>query len=256
MVGKSRESVIFAPMKYLLRLAYKGTNYSGWQRQPNVTSVQGVLEDAVKKLVGKKTNVIGCGRTDAGVHARQYFAHIRVDEPLPAKATYKLNNILPNDISIFDIKEADPKFHAQTSAKSRTYEYYVHYQKNAFLSEISSFYFNKDWDIEKVKAATALLLRYDNFRAFCKQPDSHNHTYCNLTRAFVKINQTTGSLHFTFTSNRFLKNMIRILVGNIMAVGHGRLSLEDFEKSLLTGEPLPFWNLAPPEGLFLTGVEY
>ncbi len=243
-------------MKYFIHLAYKGTQYHGWQRQPNHISVQETLENAIEKMVGEKISCIGCGRTDAGVHASQFICHIRVDKEFNFDPVFRLNHILPDDISIFDFIEVDPSAHAQYDAIWRTYTYHIHLEKNAFLSEVSSIYPKENLDIAEMKKAVALLLLHNDFKAMCKQPHLYKTTICKMKEARLEANENANRIKIVLTANRFLRGMVRLLVGHILEVGYGRMSLQAFENCLKTGERSPYFKSAHPEGLFLSKVVY
>ena len=243
-------------MKYFIHLAYKGTNYHGWQRQPNHISVQETLENAIEKMTGEKISCICCGRTDAGVHASQFFCHIKVETSFEFDPVFRLNHILPNDISIFGFIEVDEFAHAQYDAIWRTYTYYIHTSKNAFLSDISSIYPKEKLDIAEMKKATALLLTYRDYRAMCKQPHLYKTTLCNITEARLEADEQANRLKIVLTANRFLRGMVRLLVAHILKVGYGKMSLLAFENCLKTGIRAPYFRAAHPQGLFLSRVEY
>ena len=247
-------------MKYLLHLAYRGTNYHGWQRQPGHPSVQQALEEALEKMLRQKTVCVGCGRTDTGVHASHFFAHFRTTEESGFAEGYdpvqRLNRILPTDISVHGIHPVPANFHAQHDATARRYTYRIHTQKDAFLDGLSAFYPAENLDLEKMQAATTLLPTVEDFRAMCKQPDLYKHTRCRLTEAAFTIPENGRQLRLDFTADRFLRNMVRLLVGNILEVGYGRLTLAKFEEHLRSGERPKIFKLARPEGLYLSGVHY
>lgn len=243
-------------MKYLLHLAFKGTDYHGWQRQPEHISVQEVLEDTLSKMLKKKTNCIGCGRTDAGVHASQFFCHIVVEKAFDFDPVFRLNKMLPEDISIFEIMPVGEKFHAQHGAAARTYTYLIHTVKNALLSGLSTYCSPKGLDFEKMKTAAAVLPNYLDFKAMCKHPDFYNSTICRVSAARISVSENGKKLRFDITANRFLRGMVRLLVGNILEVGYGRMELEKFEHHLQSGETPKFYKAAPPQGLYLSGVKY
>ena len=209
-------------------------------------------------MLRQKTMCTGCGRTDTGVHASQYFAHVRIPETFdfgfdPVK---RLNQILPEDIAVFDFTPVPANFHAQHDATSRTYTYRFHLHKNPFLDHLSAFFGHRDLDFGKMKRAIALLPGTTDFRGMCKQPHLYKSTRCQLSKASLTEVVKEREYRFDFTSDRFLRNMVRLLVGNIIGVGNGQLPLADFERYLRSGERPPHFVLAPPEGLFLSGVEY
>ena len=199
---------------------------------------------------------IGCGRTDAQVHASQFFFHVDLLENRESDLLYVLNKTLPDDIVIFEIIPVDKAAHAQFDALERTYDYFVHTTPDPFLSDVSALYLIFDLDITAMNKAMDMLPNYSDFRAFCKTPDRHNHTLCQLSKAQLSTNTNHTKFRFQFTANRFLKNMVRLLVGNILEVGKGMLSLEEFERHLAQKEAPRFNNLAYPQGLFLSKVRY
>ena len=243
-------------MKYFIHLAYKGTRYFGWQRQPNHPSVQETLEDSIEKMLGKKINCIGCGRTDTGVHASQFFCHIKVDREFEFDLVFRLNKMLPDDIAILGFIPVGREAHAQHDAISRTYTYRIHNQKDAFLSEFSSFYPKENMDVDAMQKAVAPLPHYTDYRSFCKQPNLYKSTICNISEATLVVGKNSGSLVFKITADRFLRGMVRLLIGNILEVGYGNLALPDFDECLKTGKKLPRFKAAYPQGLYLSRVVY
>ncbi|MFT7605472.1 MAG: tRNA pseudouridine38-40 synthase, partial [Saprospiraceae bacterium] len=188
-------------MKYFLHLAYKGTNYHGWQRQEQVSSVQATIEDDLRKMFQRDDLTIhGCGRTDAGVHASHYYAHFVVDKEIEFDLVYKLNRMLPDDIVIYDLIPVVEKANAQLDAISRTYEYHIHLKKDPFLIEKSACYDMLDLDLELMNAATQLLTKYEDFKYFCLQPELHKHTRCLLKSVEMTVNPAQDRIFFTFTS--------------------------------------------------------
>lgn len=243
-------------MKLFLHLAYKGTHYHGWQRQPGKPTVQQTLEDSLARILGRKVNCIGCGRTDAGVHASNYYCHIVLHDEPGFDLAFRLNKVLPSDISIHECLEAPREAHAQHDAVSRTYTYRIHTSKDAFLSELSAFYPADGLDVEKLPAAAALITRCKDFRGMCMQSALYKSTLCDVRHAGWTIAEDGKQLRFDITADRFLKGMVRILVGNMLEVAYGRMSLEAFGETLETGRRTPYFNAAYPQGLYLSGVEY
>lgn len=243
-------------MKRFLHLSYKGTHYHGWQRQPGNPTVQQTLEDALARILGRKVNCIGCGRTDAGVHASRYYCHIVLHEAPAFDLVFRLNKVLPDDISIHECLEAPREAHAQHDAVSRSYTYRIHTFKDAFLSELSAYYPAEGLDVENLHAAAALIPRYKDFKGMCMQSALYKSTLCDVRHAGWTIAEDGKQLQFDITADRFLKGMVRILVGNMLETAYGRMSRESFEEILLSGRPSPFFNAAYPQGLYLSGVEY
>lgn len=243
-------------MKYLLHLAYKGTQYQGWQKQKNGLGVQEVLEEAMAKMLGQKVNCVGCGRTDAGVHASQYYCHFVFNKEIDFDPVFRLNRMLPPDIRIYDCLPVAKNFHAQKDAISRTYKYQIHFQEDPFLSDLSAFYPHQTLDVKKMQEAVELLTTYTDYRAFCKQPQLYKHTHCQVSHADLQYARQAERLYFEITADRFLKGMVRILVANLLQIGYGHLPLDNFLHCLTTGERPPFFKMAYPQGLYLAEVKY
>ncbi len=243
-------------MRYFVHIGYHGFNYRGWQRQLGVTTVQEVLETAISKIFKTPITIVGCGRTDAQVNASQYFFHFDVNEKWNFDLKFRLNKILPTDIAIFDIIEVEDSQHARFDAVKRTYDYFIHTYKDPFLSTVSSLYFLKNLDYKKMQEAVSLLPKYNNYRTFCKSPDKHNSTICNITAAKLFVDNNGDKLRFQISSNRFLKCMIRILVGKFLEIGKGEFSVEEFEHCLKTQENPKLIIPAHPQGLYLSKVTY
>jgi tRNA pseudouridine38-40 synthase len=242
-------------MKYFFHIAYDGSKYSGWQWQPNSFSVQGVIEQCLEKIFKEKITVFGCGRTDKGVHASQYFFHIEVRKEFHCDLKFVLEKHLPSTISLFEIIKVEGRKHARYDAKKRTYDYFLHTISDPFLDKYSSL-FNEELDINLMKSATLILSKYSDFRGFCLQPDSHNHTLCKVFKCDLIINKQQNRIQFTITGDRFLKGMIRILISILLKIGKKEMSIVNFE--LLLKNPENGFNLkpAPPNGLYLSRIEY
>ncbi|MEL7249182.1 MAG: tRNA pseudouridine(38-40) synthase TruA [Bacteroidota bacterium] len=246
-----------AKQRYFLELSYDGTNYHGWQRQPNVVSVQEVIEQALKKVLKQPIALIGCGRTDAGVHARAYIAHIDVIDPLAADFRAKLNFTLPEAISIQRIWPVVRGLHAQFSALERTYRYNVHTSKNPFQARFSTYLpvplTELDWDA--MQSAAQLLLEHTEYRGCCKVPDRHDSTICRVTAAKF-IRTADDAFYFSITANRFLRGMVRLLTAQLLDIGQGREALEDFAQRLERAERPKRFVYAAAQGLSLDRVRY
>lgn len=243
-------------MKYFLHLGYKGTHYQGWQRQPNAISVQAILEDKLCQMFKQELTVHVCGRTDAGVHANQCFCHLVINEPWDFDAVFRLNKMLPPDISVYEFIPVSATANAQLDVTSRTYDYYIHLKDDPFLAELSTLYLIDHPALVEMQAAAKLLTQYQDFRSFCKSPDLYPHTLCTVTFAALTVNSDNNRLHFRITANRFLRAMIRMIVGQLIKVGKREISLDDFESQLkqpkLTTQPA----FAYPQGLYLSKVVY
>lgn len=243
-------------MKYFIHLAYKGTKYHGWQRQPLHVSIQSTLEDMLEKMIGEKVACIGCGRTDAGVHASQFYCHIKLSKPFSFDPVFRLNKMLPDDIIIYEFIEVEGRCHAQHDAVSRTYTYRIHTKEDPFISELSSYYTGRGLDLTLMQQAANVIPNYTDFRSMCKHPDFYKTTQCHISSVTLTGNKDLTNLTFTITSNRFLRGMIRLLVGNLLQVAYKKMSVQQFENCLKTGERPGRYNLAQPQGLYLSKVTY
>ncbi len=243
-------------LRYFIHIAYHGGQYRGWQKHPDGLNVQEVLETGISKILKIPTIIVGCGRTDAQVHASQFFFHMDVEKKWEFDLLFRLNKILPPDIAIFDIIPMEGLPHARFDAIQRTYDYFIHTYKDPFLNGLSSLYLEKDLNLLKMKEAVALLPKYNDYKAFCKMPDKYEHTICNVTSAILYANQKDDKLRFQISSNRFLGNMIRIIVGRLLKIGTGKLSVDEFENYLVTQQIPKISIPAHPQGLYLSKVTY
>ncbi len=241
-------------MRYFLELAYLGTNYHGWQRQNNASSVQEEIENALNTLLRKETPVVGCGRTDAGVHAKKFYLHFDSDTELNSdKLVYNLNGVLSKDISIYAAHLVADDAHTRFQATSRSYEYHIHQVKNPFLEGLST-EFKMPLDLEKMNQATHVLLEAKEFGAFCKA-GAQNHTdFCDVTEAVWKKNG--NQLVFHITADRFLRNMVRAVVGTLLEVGLDKVSISDFQEIINSQDRTKAGVSVPAHGLYLTAVTY
>ena len=243
-------------MRYFVHIGYNGYNYRGWQRQVGVVSIQQILEEIIEKLLKTPVNCIGCGRTDAMVHASQYFFHFDFFEPLPEQFLFKFNKILPDDIAIFDIIAMDGYPHAQLDATERTYEYFFHTRKDPFLHKFSALYQEKELNIDLMKQAANLLPKYSDYSQFCKCPSKNENNICNIVSTKLFVNKKGNRFRFQITANRFISGMIRIIAMRLIFVGRGELSVESFE-GILQGHVRPNEICrAYPQGLYLTRIKY
>ena len=243
-------------MRYFITLSYDGTHYHGWQIQPNGNSVQAELQRALTILLRAETSVVGAGRTDAGVHARMMVAHFDVvDKPVDcAQLTYRLNRILPRDIAVSKVEPVDGDMHARFSATSRTYHYYVHTHKDPFCRAYScELHYELDFDI--MNHAAAMLLEYDDFGAFCKSHADVKTTLCKVTAAEWH-QDGPHTWYFEITANRFLRNMVRAVVGTLVDVGRHRLTLDDFRRVVEGKRRTEAGESMPGEALFLENITY
>ena len=246
----------FVPMKrYFVYFSYDGTAYHGWQIQPNGNSVQAELQRCLSTLLREEISVTGAGRTDAGVHARQMVAHFDTEQVIDGpQLAYKLNRILPQDIAVTAVKQVSDDLHARFSAVSRTYHYYIHIQKDPFLRNTSC-ELHYALDFERMNEAAAKLLTYSDFGAFCKSHADVKTTLCQVTCARW-VQQSSYSWYFEITANRFLRNMVRAVVGTLIDVGRGRLSIDDFCRIIEGKKRTDAGESMPAHALFLENVEY
>ena len=241
--------------RYFLYLKYDGAAYHGWQVQPGERTVQGELQRALSTLLRGDVQVVGAGRTDTGVHARMMVAHFDAAEGLDCGQTvYRLNRILPKDMAADRMEAVDAGMHARFSAVSRTYRYYVHTRRDPFRRAYScEMFYNLDFGM--MNRAAALLLEYDDFAAFCKSHTDVKTTLCNVTEArWVRDGEYTW--HFVITANRFLRNMVRAIVGTLIDVGRGRIGLEGFRKIIEGRSRSEAGDSVPACALFLENIEY
>ena len=241
-------------MRYFIKLAYKGTNYFGWQYQPDAISVQETLNKALSTLLKTNIDILGAGRTDSGVHAKEMFAHFDYETEIDTqKIVYKLNSFLPKDIAIFDLIKVHDDAHARFDATKRTYEYHIHTKKNAFESD-DSWYYSLPLDVEKMNEACKILFEYTDFECFSKTHTDVNTFNCKIFEANWKQNE--DKLVFTIAADRFLRNMVRAIVGTMINIGLGKVSLNDFRKIIESKNRSKAGFSVPAHGLYLTKIEY
>lgn len=241
--------------RYFIHLSYDGTNYHGWQVQPNGSSVQAELQRALSTLLRQPIEIVGAGRTDAGVHARKMVAHFDVEELLDLKQTaYRMNRILPRDIALEKIEKVGDDMHARFSATSRTYHYYIHTHKDPFCRAYSC-ETHYDLDFDAMNEAARVLLTQDDFASFCKTGADVKTTICHVTHA--QWHQTSPTTwYFEITANRFLRNMVRAVVGTLIDVGRHRIDLEDFKQIVENKTRTAAGESMPGHALFLEDVSY
>ncbi len=241
--------------RYFIELAYKGTRFHGWQVQPNASSVQENLEKCLSTVTRETIAVTGCGRTDTGVHARYFVAHFdseRTDLDHP-DFVYKLNGFLDKDITLFRISKVSAEAHARFDAISRTYQYFIHLHKDPFKAETSWFFFRQP-NLEKMNEASRILFEYTDFTSFSKLHTDVKTNNCKIYRA--EWAQQNNDIIFTVKADRFLRNMVRALVGTIMEVGLGKIDLDGFRQIIGKKDRGEAGLSVPAQGLFLTDVEY
>lgn len=241
--------------RFFIHLAFNGTNYHGWQLQENAHTIQAELAEKISLLLKTKINIVGCGRTDTGVHAREFYAHFEIENTTFSLSdlVYKLNRFLPSDIVIYRIFEVDKNLHARFSALSRTYKYYISKSKNPFDHEFSYFFQGK-LDVVLMQSAADILLEYNDFTSFSKLFSGTANNICKINKA--DWNDEPYYLVFTITADRFLRNMVRAIVGTLIEVGKGRLKPEDIRMIIESKNRSAAGTSVPPNGLFLEKVEY
>jgi len=241
-------------LRYFIEFAYNGKNYHGWQSQPNATSVQETLGKAISVILRSEIELMGAGRTDTGVHAKQMFAHFDTEETLENDfLVAKLNSYLPKDIVIYRIIQVSEEAHARFDAVKRTYEYHIHTYKNAFENE-SSWYVFQNLDLEKMNSAAKMLFDFQDFQCFSKVNTDVKTYNCKIIEA--NWQQKGEKLIFTIAADRFLRNMVRAIVGTLVEIGSGKKALEDFKNIIESKDRTQAGTSVPAHGLYLTKVEY
>jgi tRNA pseudouridine38-40 synthase len=243
-------------LRYFVHIAFNGNNYRGWQKLPGIVSVQQVLETILSRILKEPIFVVGCGRTDAQVHAGQFFFHFDIEAKLEFDLMFRLNKCLPHDITVYDVIQMEGFPHARFDACQRSYDYFIHTRKDPYLTGLSSFYPIPEPDLVKMKEAVGLLTNYTDYGCFCKSPLNYEHTICKVTDAqlYSDINHTR--IRFHISSNRFLAGMIRIIMGKLLEIGTGELSVHDFEQFLKTKSTPKTIIPVYAQGLYLTKVTY
>ncbi len=241
-------------LRYFIKFSYNGKNYHGWQIQPDANSIQEEINKAVSVVLQKKILVVGAGRTDTGVHAEQMFAHFDFDKKLDNKYVYRLNSLLPEDIVIYDIRQVSDDKHARFDALSRSYEYRIWLGRNPFLLDMTWQLRHKKLDVSKMNKAASILLEYRDFQSFSKVKTGVKTFNCSVTTAVWK--EQGNMLIFHISANRFLRNMVRAIVGTLIDVGSGKISIEDFRNIILRKNRSDASLSVPSKGLFLTEINY
>lgn len=241
-------------MRYFIELSYNGKNYHGWQIQPDAISVQEKINNALSTVYQKDIQIVGAGRTDTGVHASQMFAHFDIDKLIDDNLEFKLNSILPNDIFIKAIFLVDDEKHARFDALSRSYEYKIWLGRNPFLLDFSWQIHSQKPNVTLMNEAAKLLLDYEDFESFSKVKTNVHTFNCNITEAFWI--QNDNQLTFHISANRFLRNMVRAIVGTLLDVGLEKISISDFKNIIESKNRSNAGLSVPAKGLFLTQIKY
>jgi tRNA pseudouridine38-40 synthase len=242
--------------RYFIFISYKGTSYHGWQIQPNSVTVQKILNDALSIVLNEKISTTGAGRTDTGVHAALFCAHFDSDSPDLSSAgnlIFKLNRFLPDDISISSLKKVVADAHARFSAVSRTYRYNISRIKDPFFDHSSWFLFG-DIDVASMNHACRLLLQHSDFTSFSRLHSGSKTNICKIYNAAWE--EVDNRLIFTIKADRFLRNMVRAIVGTMVEVGLGKMNPGKFEEIIISRDRCRAGKSAPAKGLFLTDIEY
>ncbi len=241
-------------MRYFIEFSYCGKNYFGYQIQPREISVQEELEKALSTLLRQEIKTTGAGRTDTGVHAKKMFAHFDTDIKPDQNLVYKLNSFLPDDIAVKRIFEVRDDFHARFNATYRTYEYYISSEKNPFTQDSSWQMWRRKLDIDQMNEACKILFEYEDFTSFAKLHTDNKTNNCRIYKAIWE--QNGAELKFTISADRFLRNMVRAIVGTMVEIGNGKIKPEDLRKIIEKKDRNSAGTSAPPQGLFLVDVGY
>lgn len=246
--------LIFITVRYFIEFSYNGKNYFGYQIQPEAISVQEELEKALSTILRENIKTTGAGRTDTGVHARKMFAHFETGQTVDQNLSRRLNSFLPPDISIKRIFQVKDDFHARFDATFRTYEYYISLEKNPFTEESAWQHWRKPLDVDKMNEACNILFEYEDFTSFAKLHTDNKTNLCKIYKA--EWEQHGSELKFTVSANRFLRNMVRAIVGTMVDVGTGKLKPEEVRKVIEDKHRNSAGTSAPAHGLYLVDVGY
>jgi len=241
-------------LRYFLELSYNGKAYHGWQNQPNAITVQEVIENALSTLLRETVAIVGAGRTDAGVHAKQMFANFDTDKEIEEESfKFKLNSFLPKDIAIHDIFKVNPEAHARFDALSRTYLYRVSLEKDAFNYDYA-YNFKADLDLDKMNEASKILFNYIDFECFSKSNTDVNTFNCKIMHA--EWIRHDNELHFVIKADRFLRNMVRAIVGTMINIGSGKIEVKELHTIIKSKNRSEAGFSVPAHALYLTKIEY
>lgn len=245
--------------RYFLEIAYNGSQYHGWQVQPNSTTLQEVFEDRLCKKIREQVRTQGCGRTDTGVHARKFFLHFDTEQELDRGLLKEMNAFLPRDISCINIyKVADHldnyRLHARFDAYERQYEYILSVVKDPFGIGTKTTFWSQKLDVDLMQQAAEILPEYSMFRTFSKLESAVKTFECQMN--WAKWEQQGNDLKFNINANRFLRSMVRKIVGTMVWIGIGRMTLDEMREAIESGDPTKSGMVAPPDGLYLVNVKY
>lgn len=240
--------------RYFIELGYQGTRFHGWQSQNNAETVQQVLDNALSMLLQHKIETLGCGRTDTGVHASQFYAHFDTERDFnPEQLAFRLNAVCGHDISIYGIHQVATDAHARFDATLRSYSYYIARKKPLYHQDLLWFY-HQPLNLDAMNQAAQLLTQYEDFGCFSKSGGQQHTNLCNISEA--KWISTEHTLQFCISSNRFLRGMVRAITGTLLQVGNDELSIEDFRSIILSRDRTKAGPSVPAKGLFLEEIQY
>lgn len=241
--------------RYFIQLSYKGTNFCGWQIQPNAKTIQEEIQNSMSKILQQKIDIIGAGRTDTGVHANFYVAHFETDKTFEKESFLKkMNSILNKDIALQNVFEVENNIHARFDAKSRTYKYHIHFDKNPFLNDLSTFLYWKP-DLYIMNKAAKILFDYEDFTSFSKLHTDVKTNNCKIYRAEWKI-INENRIFFEIEADRFLRNMVRAIVGTLLEIGKKKIDIEKFKNIIEAKDRNKAGISVPAQGLYLTDIKY
>jgi tRNA pseudouridine38-40 synthase len=243
-------------LRYFFHIGYNGFAYQGWQKLPQANSIQAVIETQLSRVLKTGVTIVGCGRTDAQVHASQFFFHVDIESGWDYDLVFRLNKNLPPDIAIFDVIPMKGSEHARLDAIERTYNYFIHTYNDPFLNTISSLYAEKDLDLDEMKKAVMILPHHNDYRNFCRKVSERRTAICNITSANLYTDKKGDNIRFEISANRFLNGMIRMIVETLLMIGRGDLRVDEFENILDSTGPVEFIRSAHPQGLYLSKVKY
>lgn len=241
-------------MRYFFEISYKGTNYHGWQIQNNATTIQGVVQDALKQLSGKEVEITGSGRTDTGVHATRQVFHADFDNEIELDdLTYKLNAVLPKDICILSMRKVFEYVHARFDAVSRAYDYVILSERDPFLIN-EAYVYHHAVNIDKMNKASELLLGKHDFEAFSKVKTQVNNFFCEVAKAHWR--KENNKIIFHIEANRFLRGMVRAIVGTLLMINEDKIGIDDLTHILESKDRKKAGRSVSPDGLFLSKISY
>lgn len=243
-------------MRHFVKISFDGTDFFGWQVQPDKQTIQGEINTILSKILQENIHVVGCGRTDTGVHASEYYLHFDCTKELPSELKYKMNQMLSNSIVVQEVFKVESKQHSRYDATKRSYTYHLHLQNDPFKNRYSTYCFYKDLDIQAMQSVAKSLMNYTDFEALSKTAEEQNHSLCTIFSSELIYVREENRLEYQVTANRFLHNMIRRIIGLLINVGRGKITPNEVELVLREKRQFRQNTVSPPQGLFLSNVEY